>query len=140
MKELKMNHAAVWVSVIVFFAMGFLWYGPIFGELWLGYVGLTAEFVEANPPGAGLWISNIIATAISVYVLAWVFMKMQIASAMKGAITGLVIAFGLFYLPTMVNNMYAQSPYGLSWVTGGYTMVCWTITGLILGAWTKEKA
>ncbi len=138
MKDLKINHAAVWVSIVVFFAMGFLWYGPLFGEIWMNYVGLDMATIEANPPGASLWISNIIATAISVYVLAWLFAKMKISSAMQGAITGLVIAFGLFYLPTMINNLYAQGPYGLSWITGGYEMVCLSLSGLILGGWRKK--
>lgn len=38
MKDVTINHAAVWVSVVLFFGMGFLWYGPLFGESWMTFV------------------------------------------------------------------------------------------------------
>jgi hypothetical protein len=40
----------------------------------------------------------------------------------------------------MVTNMFAQQPYGLAWITGGFDMVGMTISGFILGAWTKVNA
>lgn len=43
MNELKINHLAVLVSVIWMFVLGFLWYGPLFGESWMSMVGLTME-------------------------------------------------------------------------------------------------
>jgi hypothetical protein len=32
MEGLKINHAAVWVGVVVLFALGFVWYDLLFGE------------------------------------------------------------------------------------------------------------
>jgi hypothetical protein len=28
--------------------------------------------IEANPPGAGEWITNIVSAVVSMYVLAWI--------------------------------------------------------------------
>ncbi len=70
MKELKINHLAVWVSVVMLFVLGFLWYGPIFGEPWMGMVGLDMAKIEANPPGAGIWLTNIVSSVASMYALA----------------------------------------------------------------------
>lgn len=137
MENLKINHLAVWLSVVLLFALGFLWYGPLFGETWMGMVGLSREFMEANPPGAGIWISNVIGTVITVYVLAWLFTKLKINNALKGFIYGLLIAFSFNFLSTMVSGMYAQYPYGLAWITGGFDMTAMALSGLILGAWTK---
>ena len=140
MKDLNINHAAVWVSVVVLSILGFLWYGPIFGESWMGMVGLTMEAAEANPPGAGTWVTNFIATIIPVYVMAYLYSKLGVSSLVEGAIWGLIIGFSFVHLSDMTGNMFAQRPYGLAWITGGYSMVSLAIAGAILGAWRpKEK-
>ena len=138
MENLKINHGAVWVGVVVLFALGFTWYGPLFGEKWMGYVGLTMADAENMDGVVGIWISNIVSSVASMYLLAWLFSKLGIASGFKGALLGLEIAFVFIFLTIMVNNMFAQAPYGLAWIIGGFSMVGFTINGFILGAWTKK--
>lgn len=140
MKELKINHLAVWASVVLLTVLGFLWYGPLFGDPWMAMVGLDRASVEANPPGAGIWITNIIATVVPVYVLAWLFTKLNVESALRGAGLGLLISFSFIFLSTMTSDMFAQNPYALSWITGGFSMLAITLAGLVLGAWRKYAA
>ena len=78
MKELKVNYLAVLVAIVLQFVFGFLWYGPIFGDAWMGMVGLTEEAVMADPAGAGEWITNIVSAVVSMYVLAWLFTKLNV--------------------------------------------------------------
>lgn len=137
MKELKINHLAVLVSVIMLFVLGFLWYGPIFGEKWMGLVGLDMAKIEANPPGAGVWVTNIVSSVVSMYALAWLFTKLKVESAMDGAKYALIISVAFVLLSTMTTNMFAQRPYGLAWITGGFSVVGNTIGGIIMGAWRK---
>ena len=139
MENLKINHAAVWVGVAVMFALGFLWYNLLFGEQWMNFVGLDMATMDADSAHIGTWISNIVSSVLSVYLLAWLFVKLNITSGFKGALIGFLIAFIFIFLTTMVNNMFAQSPYGLAWITGGFSMVGFTINGFILGAWTKKS-
>ena len=137
MKKLKINHGAVWVSIILLLGLGFLWYGPLFGASWMEMVGLSIETMQANPPGAGVWITNLIATAVPAYVLAWLFTELNVETALKGAGIGLLIGFSFIHLSDMTGDMFAGNPYGLSWITGGFSMVSLALTGLILGAWRK---
>ena len=139
MENLKINHAAVWVGVVVMFALGFLWYDTLFGELWMEDVKLDIATIEANPPGLGIWGSNIVATIVTMYMLAWLFVKLNITSGIKGAWTGFLISFVFIFLTVMVDNMFAQNPYGLAWITGGFNVVGFAITGFIFGAWTKKS-
>lgn len=137
MGTLKINHAAVWVCFVLLTALGFLWYGPFFGESWMQHVGLDMDTVQENPPGAGIWITNAIATIIPLYTLAWLFVRLRIESALQGLLVGFAIAFSFVFLSDMSGDMFAQRPYGLSWITGGYTMVALAVSGAILGAWRK---
>lgn len=139
MKNLKINHAAVWVSVILISILGYIWYEPLFGETWMEMVGLDRATIEANPPGTGIWITNLVATIIPLYVLAWLFTKLDVHSALQGAGIGLLIGFSFVHLSYMTSDMFAQNPYGLSWITGGYNMVSLALGGLILGAWRKYE-
>lgn len=138
MEQLKINHAAVWVGVVVMFALGFVWYGPLFGETWMEMVGLTMADAENMDGMAGIWISNIVSSVLAVYLLAWLLSKLGIASGIKGAILGLEISFVFIFLAMMVTGFYGQAPYGLAWIQGGFYMVGFTINGFILGAWVKK--
>ncbi len=140
MKELKINHLAVLVAVVLQFVIGFLWYGPFFGEPWMGMVGLDMATIEANPPGAGEWITNIVSAVVSMYVLAWLFTKIPVTSLLNGLLVGLLLGFSFVLLSAMTSGMFAKDPYGLAWITGGYTTVGMGIGGAVLGAWKKYKA
>lgn len=139
MKTLKINHGAVVVSVVFSFILGFLWYGPIFGDPWMAMVGLDQATIEANPPGAGIWITQIVSSLIQMYVLAWLFVKMNVDSGLKGGMVGLLIGFAFNHMAGMSSGMFALYPYGLSWVTGGFTMVFLGVAGFIMGAWRKYE-
>jgi hypothetical protein len=137
MEQLKINHAAVWVSVLLMFGLGFLWFGPLFGDKWMDLVGLDMAAIEANPAGAGIWISNTIATIIGMYTLAWLFMRMNVSSAGEGALIGLLIGFSFVFLSHMIGGFFAQTPYALAWINGGHDMAALTIAGAVLGGWRK---
>ena len=136
----SINHAAVWVCVILLTGLGFLWYETLFGELWMEMSGLSLADIEANPPGAGVWITNFMATVVPLYVLAWLLHNMNVESGMGGAGIGLLISFSFVFLTIMTGNMFAMKPYALSWITGGYGMVAMTLSGFILGVWRKKGA
>lgn len=138
MNNLKINHAAVWVCIVLLTVLGFLWYGSLFGEKWMSIVGLDMATVEANPPGASIWISNAIATIIPMYALAWLFTKLNVRSAVDGALKALIISFSFVFLTELTSNLFAQNPYPLTWINGGFSLASLTLAGLILGAWRKE--
>lgn len=140
MSELKINYLALLVCVVFLHVLGFVWYGYLFNEQWMAMVKLDVAAVEANPPGAGVWITNLVSSVASVYMLAWLLVKMNVMSGMRGAALGFFISFTFHHLPSMTSNMFAFMPYGLAWITGGFSLVGMSVSGFILGAWTKKAA
>ena len=140
MNTLKINHLAVLVCVILLHVLGFLWYGPLFREKWMAMVNLDPATAEGGSMGAGLWISNLVASFAAVYVLAWIFTQMNVITGARGAIVAFLITFCIFHLSEMRGNMFAGFPYGLAWITGGFNVVGNTLSGFILGAWTKTDS
>ena len=140
MKDLKINYLAVLVGVVLQFVLGFLWYGPLFGEAWMEMVGLDMDAVMADPVGAEGWITNVVASVAGIYLLAWLYVKLGVDSIGKGAGYGLLIGFVFVLLANMTTGMFAKDPYGLAWITGGFTTAGLGVGGAVLGAWTKVKA
>jgi hypothetical protein len=139
MKDLKMNVWAVLVAIILQFVLGFLWYGPLLGNPWMEMVGLDAAVVEDNPPGAGIWLSNIFSAALAMIVLAWLFVKLDVRTVISGIGIGFLIGFSFNLMPVMVSNFYADGPYWLPWITGGNTTIGLAVGGGILGGWKSYK-
>lgn len=135
----NINHAAVWASAILLTVLGFVWYGPLFGEPWMAMVDLDMATVEANPPGTEIWITNIIATIVPLYVLAWLFIKLNVKTALDGLKYALIITFSFHFLSVMTSNLFAMQDYWLTWITGGYSLVASAISGLIIGGWQKKS-
>lgn len=139
MNQPKINHLAIVVCTILCFVIGYAWYGPpLFGFQWMAMVHLDMATIEANPPGPGVWITNLLSAVVPLYVLAWLLGKLNITSGVQGALTAFIIVFAFHHLPTMTSGMFSKFPYGLAWITGGYELVCMTIAGFILGAWQKK--
>ena len=129
---------AVWTAIVLQFVIGFLWYGPLFGEKWMTMVGLDLASIEADPAGAGEWITNIISSVASVYLLAWFFVKLNVSELAKGALYGFLIGFVFVLLSEKTSGAFSKYPYWLPWITGGFTTVGLTVAGAVLGAWTKK--
>jgi hypothetical protein len=105
----------------------------------MAMVELDQATMESDSMEAGLWITNFIASLAPVYLLAWLFTKLDITSGLRGAVIAFLIAFCFHHLPLMSANMFAGEHYGLAWITGGFSIVGWTLSGFILGAWTKRS-
>lgn len=138
MKELKINYLAVLVAFVLQFAIGFLWYGPLFGDPWMNMVGLDMD--SMNGAAAGPWITNIVASAATMLMLAWILTRVNGDTLLKGACYGFFLGFTLTLLPVMRDNMFAGFPYGLAWITAGFTVTGLTLGGALLGAWKKYRA
>ena len=74
------------------------------------------------------------------YVLAWLFTRINVTSLVQGLLIGLLIGFSFVLLSIMTSGMFAKDPYGLAWITGGFTTVGLAVGGAVLGAWKKYKA
>jgi len=137
MKKLKLNYWAILVVVIASQVIPMVWYG-IFATEWMELNNLTMEFVTANESSAP-YITAIIWSISFALVLAWLFKRMNIESAMDGLITAVVMGIPFSLLNMMTTNMFSFRPYGLTWIDGGENMVIWAAAGLILGAWRKYE-
>ena len=131
----QINFWAVIVAALASFIVGWLWYGPLFGKLWMKLNGFTPEKLreEKGLPMPLIMVVNYVATALAAFSIA-MFIGSE-ADASFGIFAGLMIA--LFWIGTSrLNDMlYERQPFKLYLINLGYNLVIYVIMGAVLGAW-----
>ncbi|MBC7985002.1 MAG: DUF1761 domain-containing protein [Candidatus Obscuribacterales bacterium] len=128
----SINWLAALVAAASGFAVGGIWYGPLFGKAWMAATGMTEEKAKSGNMAMiyGLtYLLNVIA-AISLAMLLGPESTWQ-SGLFYGAITGVTFvstALGITYL-------FEQRPLSQFLVNAGYQTVNFATMGVILGAW-----
>jgi hypothetical protein len=130
----NINYLAVIVAALSSFMVGWIWYGPLFGKIWMRLHGFTEEDLKkGNLSMPVIMVINYMATALAALAIA-MFIGPE-ANAGFGIFAGLMIA--IFWIGTSWLNdvLYENKPWGLFFINVGYTVVIYAIMGAILGAW-----
>ena len=74
---------AVILATVVFFALGSVWYGPLFGEVWMEGARMTEEMAIASmeQKGAMMWVG---ALALTLGQAIGVLMVIHLAGQLAG--------------------------------------------------------
>ncbi len=136
MKILRYNYWAILVLVILGQVIPAVWF-EAFSTQWLEYNNLTMEDTEAV--GSAPYISAVITSAVHAFVVAWLFKRMSIESALDGLKTAVLMGIPFSLLNHMTVNMFSLRPYPLTWIEGGADLLIWAAAGLILGGWRRYQ-
>lgn len=135
---MKVNWKSLVGTLLALQALGFVWYGPLFGQRWMELEGLTTEQVNAAgwAPIGLAWL-----TSLAVW---WVFSKVfaatGVSSAAHGAMKGLFLGVGLAFMPTWMNHAFGQRDMEFTLIVGGYAVLMFVVAGAIVGASTPKRA
>jgi Protein of unknown function (DUF1761) len=122
----------VLAAAIAGFAIGGLWYGPLFGKLWQRESGLSDEALrDANMVliFAGTFLLNLVSASLLGHLFS--------ASGNPGLRVSLMIASGIGagFVGTSigVNYLFARKSVKLFLIDAGYWLVIYTVMGAIFG-------
>ena len=134
----SINILAVLVATLSTFLVGWLWYGPLFGNAWMNAVGLTEEQIQqgnmAKIFGFAFFFELIMAFNLAVF-LTGSPEAAEVMSAQLGAFYGFLAGFGWVFFALAVNSLYEHKSWKYIFINGGYWTITFTVMGLILGAW-----
>ena len=128
---MDINWIGIGAATVSAFVLGGIWYGPLFGKKWQALVGLSDDQVK-NANMAKIFGGAFVLTFIAAFVFA-MFLGPDITigqGTAYGASAGLcwvAASFGINYL-------FAQKPFALWLIDGGYAIGMFTLFGLLLGA------
>ena len=134
----RINHFAVWLAGIVFFALGAVWYTAL-SEPWLDGIGKTREQVAAEHGASPLpYVLALAAGIVIAYALARLIPRLGKASARSGAITGAVLALVFVGSAMAMNYGFEGRPVSLWLINSGYVTAGMAIMGAIVGGWKRK--
>ena len=123
-----------WIGVIAAgvsaFALGGIWYGPLFGKSWQALVGLSDEKVRsanmAKVMGLSLVLSLIAAFVFAMFLGPKPGMSLALGAGISAGLCWVGASLGISYL-------FEQRPLKLWLINGGYHTLQFTLYGAILG-------
>jgi Protein of unknown function (DUF1761) len=127
----NLNWLAVIVSALAGFAIGGVWYGPLFGKAWMQEVGMTEEKMKAASMGkiyGGALLLNLVAAFSLAMFIGKGDMNFGLFAGFMSGFTFVAMALGVTYL-------FEHRSLKLWLINAGYQTVIFTVMGAILGAW-----
>lgn len=128
----SINWLAVLVAALAGFAVGGVWYGPLFGKAWMRECGITEEQVRsANMVriyGTVLALNLLIATSLAMFIGPQGNLGSGVFAGFMAGATFIAPALGVIY-------QFESRSLRLWLINAGYWVVIMTVMGAILGAW-----
>lgn len=118
-----------------FMALGFLWYGPLFGKPWLAIMkkkGFKREQMRASP---GMYVLALLCALVASYVLAVVIRSLGITVWWNGLITGAILWIGVGAAAMLTNSIFESEPKGLWALFSLYELVMFAGLGVVFAVW-----
>ena len=132
--DLDVNWLAVAVATVAHQALGALWYGLLFRNVWLRTMGMTPEEIQTEGPGAEMAL-GVVASLLSALALAVILTFVDDPTLGDGVALGAVTGIGFVTAATFMNGAYEQKAPALSAMFGAYYTLGLMIAGAIVGAW-----
>jgi hypothetical protein len=125
-----LNPVAVLIAIVIHQALGFLWYGPLFGKMWTGALGKTMG--EMRSPGPSITIA-LVTGIIATLALAYLIGSLGVVTADSGAKWGALVAVGFIATATINSGTFENRPATVIGLYCAYELVAFVIMGAVLG-------
>lgn len=136
--EFGINYFAVLVAAIASMVIGSVWYGPLFGKMFIEEMGMNKlspeEQERMRKSMTKAYVLQFLASLVMFFVLAWYV----VTSVHTGVMGGVANAFGLwlgFVVPLALGNALWGGKMSLFWLNIGNMFVTLLTAGAIIGAW-----
>ncbi len=131
----SINLPAVVVGAIINMVIGFLWYGPLFGEMWIRMMGKPREEIEAGA-GTVTYLTTFLAALVSSFVLALVVRGFGASTLVQGSIAGAVTWIGIGATATLTSGLFEGRPSNVWLLFGTYQLIVYMILGALFALWS----
>lgn len=128
----NINWFSVSLAAFSAFLVGGIWYGPLFGKVWMKAFHFTEEDLKKRNIPKTFGLSLLLAFIAALTLEMFIGVK---ADLLFGLIAGLLA--GLGWVATLLGILYLFEMQSLKayLVNAGYCVVALTVMGTVLGAW-----
>jgi hypothetical protein len=127
-----LNWIAVLVGVVLSNALGFVWYGPLFGDAWLRMIGKRAEELEASPT---MYLTTAVASLVTMIALGLAVAAFGATDFVSGLLVGALIGVGFSATATFVYTNFEGPPLNVWALYVAYQLVVFLVMGGVFAIW-----
>jgi hypothetical protein len=135
---MDINYWAVLVSAVVAMVIGSIWFGPLFGKMFMREAGmdkLSAEEQAKMKKTMGMsYFLQLVGSLVTFYVLARFIGGLEQMTVGGGIMVALWVWIG-FIVPTKLADTIWGGKWSLFWLVSGDMLVTLVATGAIIGGW-----
>lgn len=135
------NYVAVVAAAVVGMVAGYLWYGPLFGKVWMKEMGFKSDKMEdAAKQGMGKTYGLMfVGLLFMAYILAHAEVFAGTYMGTKGPVLGLTTGFfnwlGFVVPVSMGTVLWDGKSWKLWKINSGYYLVTMLAMGVLLSVW-----
>jgi hypothetical protein len=137
--NVRINHLAVWILIVIYFLIGWGWYA-IWGDTWLNLHAKVATDIERTH-NVGAYVLAFVASIAVNYTLAILIGKANPESPLCGLKIALAcwLAFVFMeYATISVFSAFETNPWPLICIDMGRPLLGFAISGFVLGRWRQR--
>lgn len=131
-----LNYPAVIVAAIAYFAIGAVWYTPLFGKAWQKETGVKMDGKGKFPVGQFVFGmgGQLVSSFLYSMGIALMIEAMNKPGWLAGLGTGIAVSI-FFAFPVNSGKLFFQNKPRLFWIDFGYNTAGAVAAGIILGLW-----
>ena len=127
-----LNWWAIVVATAIAFALGALWYGPLFGKAWMAALGKTEDDIQPSPEP---FIVSAVAALVTCIVVAALMRGLEMTGVITGAVFGLITGVGFIATSMASDSAFCGWGWRLWSIQAGYRVAYSALMGGIIGVW-----
>jgi hypothetical protein len=135
---MMVNYWAVLVCAIASMVVGSIWFGPLFGKMYMGLMGMDQwspeKRAEMKKSMTLTYIWQFIASLVMFYVFAYLAGRLNIMTVM-GYLKLAVLAWIGFIVPLKLGDALWGGKMAMFWLAIGNSLITLLVGGAILGMW-----
>lgn len=132
------NFLAILVATIASMVVGGIWYGPLFGKLFMAAMGMNEWSPEKQAKMKKMMPLSYAGQALSSFVMFFFLAGLIVGFGQKTLAGGLWVAFTIwlgFVMPMIFGELLWGGKKSLFWLKSGNMLITLLVAGAILGAW-----
>jgi hypothetical protein len=114
--------------VVLLEALGFLWYGPLFGQTWMAALPYKADMSNAS----AMLAVGVVNTLVVTVGLAWLTSRLDAVTLAASVGVCLAAWFFFDFTTQALEYLYMGLPALLVCINMGFQLACYVITGVVL--------
>ncbi len=125
------------IAAIASMILGMIWYGPLFGELWMKLSGLTKKDQEtAKKKGmTAHMVAAFLGSVVMAFAMDMLFQALRVTNIGAAWAIGLIIWIGFMLTLTMSSVLWEGKPFALYALNNAYNLVNMMIVSSIVAVY-----